>query len=279
MQKALRTSAALAVILLLGFSLTSAQDDTENEKFPKGKSDETVVLSGTTELVTLSELVQLYSEHSQRPVMYDPKRVAGQVSITAPTDGMEVAPRGVLLSALAEFRMTLVAYGEFDKIIPAAEAITMCPTADIDNLDEYHPNEYVRIFYTSQKMEANALRGALQNLTTRQGGVVNPIAGSNTLIIGDFVANIRQIVAMLKSLEQQAQPSTPDLRNRLTSKVIELKHQDGDSLGNTIDTATTIGRMTVGWTKDRKTLILTGTQDEVNRVAEVIKLLDKPSGE
>jgi type II secretory pathway component GspD/PulD (secretin) len=199
-----RLLVAICVVAVCAFAGAGAQEDGSDQGSIRTSADGSELeMKGMVADTSLSELVRLYSEDSGRAVMYDPRRVTGSISVVAPARGTTVAPRDLLQSALAEFRLVLVSDGVFDKIIPAAEAVTMCDSVTVEELENRSPVEYVRVLIVLKTADANAVRGAVQNLTTRQGGVVNPIPGRNALIIADTVKNVRSIVELIKVFENE----------------------------------------------------------------------------
>ena len=182
---------------------------------PAGDENEPVLtLHGVMEDIPLSEMIQLTAEYQKIKFLYDPRKLQGAVTIVAPREGVEVpqtAMFSVLQTFLKQFRLILAPFGEdteqsvkFYEIIPAAEAITQSKDVILlDNLNEWTDTtaDFVTLVVNLKYAEANAVRGALQNLTTRQGGVVNPInnwdatihlvmnADTNSLIYPDLAAN------------------------------------------------------------------------------------------
>ncbi|MBZ0135472.1 MAG: type II secretion system secretin GspD [Planctomycetes bacterium] len=197
-------------------------------------------LRGIMEDIPLGEMIQLTAEYQKIKFLYDPKRVTGNVTIVAPREGVPVPPTAmfsVLQTFLKQFRLILAPFGEdtaqsvrFYEIIPAAEAITQ--SKDVILLDDLATwtdttADFVTLVVNLKYAEANAVRGALQNLTTRQGGVVNPIAGINSLIIADYSYNIRRLAQIINLMDQP--PRSPRL------EVINVDNIDAEELATAVN--------------------------------------------
>ncbi len=274
MHKLLQTGAALAVILLLGLTVSGAQEDAD-DGLETNESDELLLSSGMED-IPLSEMIQLYSEYSGRAVMYDSSRIDGSVSVVAPRDGVNVTAEDALRSALSEFRIALVSDGVFDRVVPATEALTMAETVDRSELSELPAMKFVRIAYPLTYNDANAVRGAIQNLMSRHGGVVSPVQGSNALVISDFVANTREILALLDKLEAVSAD---------VSRIVVLENTSFDQINAVIHSVVRPpdqGRQRhesyprISSMEDMRTLVVTGKVAEVERIVGVIKQLDQP---
>jgi type II secretory pathway component GspD/PulD (secretin) len=262
-----RLVAACLVLALLCVDGSSAQD----EKVP----GDAKTLRMKTEEVTLAELIVFYTTESGRTIVYDPKKIAGTLSFRSPLRGADTTAENMLRAALAEYRLTLVPRGEFDAIIPAAEAITECNTVAISDLEKLPPLAYARIVYHLKNSDANAVRGALQNLTTRQGGVVNPVVsqpgsgGTNAIIVCDYVENLRELLKVLDDIDNTV---------ARVSKVLTLKHTKSGDIESAVVSAA--GKeVAVGVHANERMFVLTGKRDDVDRVASVIEQLDVKLGD
>jgi general secretion pathway protein D len=225
----------LMVCLAIGAGALNAQPAPDDDQDPP-----VMLLRGVMEDIPLSEMIQLTAEYQKIKFLYDPKRVTGTVTIVAPREGVPVPPTAmfsVLQTFLKQFRMILAPFGEdttqsvrFYEIIPAAEAITQ--SKDVLLLDDLATwtdttADFVTLVVNLKYAEANAVRGALQNLTTRQGGVVNPIVGINSLIIADYSYNIRRLAQIINLMDQP--PRSPRL------EVININHIDADELAGAVN--------------------------------------------
>lgn len=262
-----RLVAACLVLVLLFAAGSSAQD----EKAP----GDAKTLRMKTEEVSLAELIVFYTTESGRTIVYDPKKVAGTLSFRSPLRGADTTAENMLRAALAEYRLTLIPRGEFDAIIPASEAITECNTVAISDLEKLPPLAYARIVYHLKNSDANAVRGALQNLTTRQGGVVNPVVsqpgsgGTNAIIICDYVENLRELIKVLDDIDNTVAK---------VSKVLTLSNTKTSDIEAAVLSAA--GKdVSVGIHTNARMIVLTGKRDEVDRVAAVIDQLDVKLGD
>lgn len=257
-----------AAMLMLGICLTvatAAQDEGGSIE----RLEPTQLVKGRLDRVTLDELITMYTAESNRTVVYDPKKLSGEVTFRSSLKGVGTTADAMLRTALLEFRLTIVSQGEFDKIVPMAEAITYCKTVALDQLDEIPDLHFARIVYSLKNNDPNAVRGAIQNLTSRQGGVVNPIIsrkeqGSNTVIICDLAENLREIVKLLDEV---------DRTTALVSQVITLKNVKASQIRMAVNSAA-LEDVSVGVPESDKIIVLTGYQSNVDRVAAVVAALD-----
>lgn len=215
----------------------------------------------------LEELILLYTNESKRSVVFDKRRIQGSISVRLPFSGSPATAEDLLRAALVEFRLGLVSNGNFDTIIPISEACTQCETVSRDELADLPALRYVRIVYECKNVNSNSLRGAIQNLTTRQGGVVNPVMSrseSGALIISDFASNLIQILETLDEIESF---------HETVSTIVTLKNVKATDIEGAVLSAA--GKdVSVGWTTNEKTAVLTGLKSNVKRIAEVVEALD-----
>ncbi|MCF6228852.1 MAG: hypothetical protein L3J82_09385 [Planctomycetes bacterium] len=224
----------MAVALLCG-SL-SAQGGLE-VKTEGGKT----TLSGDLTDIPLEDLIRLACEQQKIRIIYDPKKVTGTVTFLAPKGGFEVS-NGALFSllqlGLKQFRLTtLTPFGtdsgqstKIYEITPASEAITTnTPVIFLEDIDDWTDttDQYITLVANLKYAEANSVRGALQNMTSRQGGQVNPVAGVNVLLISDYADNIRRLAKIIKTLD------VPNTAPKL--EYIELAHAAPESVANEIN--------------------------------------------
>ncbi|MCA8915700.1 MAG: type II secretion system secretin GspD [Planctomycetes bacterium] len=228
------------LLLLISLALGASAINAQPAPAPAAGDEPVLLLRGVMEDIPLSEMIQLTAEYQKIKFLYDPKKLSGNVTIVAPREGVPVPPTAmfsVLQTFLKQFRLILAPFGEdsqqsvkFYEIIPAAEAITQSNNVVLlDNLAEWTDTtaDFVTLVVNLKYAEANAVRGALQNLTTRQGGVVNPIAGINSLIIADYSYNIRRLAQIIQLMDQP--PRSPRL------EVINIDNIDAADLVDSVN--------------------------------------------
>lgn len=216
----------LLVILLLALGASSLRAQNQ---------DGALVLSGNLNDIPLEEMIRATAEYQKIKFLYDPKKVVGTVTIVAPREGFRVPPTAmfsVLQTFLKQYKLILSPFGvdsqqsvRFYEIIPAVEAITQSENVvELSNLENWTDTtaDFVTLVVNLKYAEANSVRGALQNLTARQGGQVNPIPGINSLIIADYSYNIRRLAQIIKLMDQP--PRSPRL------EVINVNHLDAEEL-------------------------------------------------
>lgn len=224
----------LMLVLLTGAAALHAQDE------PEGSEDE-LTFRGIYEDIPLTEMIQYTAEYQGIKFLYDRARVGTHtVTIVAPSEGFTV-PRTAMFSVLQTFlkqhRLILAPFGEdsedsvrFYEIIAATEAITQSPeVVFMKDLEDWTDTtaDFVTLVVNLEYADANAVRGALQNLTSRQGGVVNPIPGINSLIIADYSYNIRRLAQIISLMDQP--PRSPRL------EVINVDNIDAEELANSVN--------------------------------------------
>ncbi|MCA8946737.1 MAG: hypothetical protein KDB29_10960, partial [Planctomycetes bacterium] len=227
------------ILLLVCFVFGAVALNAQPAPDPTEENPE-LVLHGVMEDIPLSEMIQLTAEYQKIKFLYDPRKLQGTVTIVAPREGVRVpqtAMFSVLQTFLKQFRLILAPFGEdsadsvkFFEIIPAAEAITQSNNVVLlDNLAEWTDTtaDFVTLVVNLKYADANAVRGALQNLTTRQGGVVNPIQGINSLIIADYSYNIRRLAQIIQLMDQP--PRSPRL------EVININNIDAEELVTSVN--------------------------------------------
>ena len=223
----------MAIALLCG-SL-SAQDGLETKK----DGDKTRLTGKLTD-IPIEDLIRMTCDMQHIRVIYDPKKVRGNVTFLAPRGELDV-PNGAFFSllqlSLKQFRMCLIPTGEDSKqsikiyeIVPANEAVTTAhPVIFMDDIESWEDTTYqfMTMVVNLKHADANSVRGALQNLPTRQGGQVNPIAGINSLIICDYSDNIRRMAKIIKLLDVPA--AQPKL------ELLKLVHADPETIAQEIN--------------------------------------------
>lgn len=159
--------------------------------------------------VSISDLVALYASCRDSLVVYDPKKLSGTTSFSGPesTDLKGDAIDMFVANSLADYRMSLTRSGKGQfRIIPAVESVTNAPVIEADELDSIPDWQWITLMIRPDSTEANVLRGALQNLTTRQGGVINPVSGVNALLLCDRGDRVKEIYALVKKLDEVNTP-------------------------------------------------------------------------
>ena len=221
----------LLLLSLFAFGATTLQaQDAEPEPKPN-----VIKLSGKLTDIPIEDIIRMTSEQQKYRFLYDPKKVTGTVTIMAPREGFEIPQNAwfsVLQTFLKQFRLILSPFGQdssesvrFYEIIPANEAITQSEKVlFFENIDDWDDTsaDFVTLVVNLKYADANSVRGALQNLTTRNGGQVNPIAGINSLIIADYSYNIRRLAQIIKLMDQP--PRSPRL------EVINIDNIDAEEL-------------------------------------------------
>ncbi len=272
--KAIRNlTVGLAVVGLLGL-ISSAQPASEDqEEAPLAKAGgETVTLEGGQN-VSLGELLQKWVEATGEKLIYDPRKVQGDIFLHAPKAGAQMSISDLLNVALGQYRLCLIKTGEFYEILPTAEASTSARRVTLEELAKAPAGEFVCVLVPLVNCEGNAMRGATQNLMSRQGGMCTPIGSgfrpsANTLLLCDTAGNLKRVVAMIQELD-----ATPVS----TTVVLRLSHARVEDIQPALASAGEVaGELSVRVlaVPASNQLIMTGPPGSVERLRHVVVALD-----
>jgi hypothetical protein len=134
--------------------------------------------------------------------------VNGSFTVSGPLDGFTIKPdevRMLLQNALEEQRLCYVKKGPVWAIIPSVEAATLAPHLALDELAEADSAQWAVVNVHLRHLDPVEATGALRNLTSRQGGLVNPVK-PNTLLICDRVDRLREVVKTVQAMDEAATP-------------------------------------------------------------------------
>ncbi|MBZ0136648.1 MAG: hypothetical protein K8I27_09775 [Planctomycetes bacterium] len=200
----------LPALLVVAISAVLVGAQPEQPKPPieatQNESGEWVWTLASEGEVPVTDLLSMYASCRESLVVYDPRKIVGITSFTGP-ESTELTGDAIdmfVANSLGDFRLCLTRSGEGQfRIIPAAEAVTNAPVVEIVNLESTPDWQWITVVMKPENAEVNALRGALQNLTTRQGGVVNPVAGSNALLVCDRADRVKDLYALALKLDEE----------------------------------------------------------------------------
>lgn len=270
MSKAYRLALACLIICVFGLVAGDAQRARPDPKLPPPDADGYFPIKGTVEDIPFSELIAAHVETSGKLLVYDPKRIQGSVTVTAPKEGRVEKPENLLRIALVQWRLVMITTGDFEQIIPLAEAITAAQSVTREELSTVPDFAYVSLTYHLKNADPNTVRVSLQSMTTRPGvGSVLMVGereptGVNALIICDFAYNLRNLVTTLDQLDSEiAKEST----------VIKLQHVKVEEIASALESAAGSG-MSVGFDAANNRVVLTGTELHIKRMAALVAALD-----
>ncbi|MCB9894121.1 MAG: hypothetical protein H6839_06725 [Planctomycetes bacterium] len=216
-------AAAIAVVIAISFvsaQPASGKTSIAAEKGPDGVWTWTLPAEGK---VNVGNLLAMYGSCREVTLIFDPKKLAGEIEYNT-TEATTLSGDQIdmfVSNTLAEFRMCLMDSGGSQvRVIPAAESITMASVVTEEQLESIPDWQWITVRFQAEYAEANQLRGALQNLTTRQGGVVNPISGSNSLLICDRADRVKLMCATCREIDNEIKP---DIRSHVVPAAIELE--------------------------------------------------------
>ncbi len=255
-------------------------------------------ISGDMKDIPVEEMIKWTAEYQKLKFLYQPAQIAAfKVSIMSPTTGFDIPDTAffsVLQTFLKQFKLILSPFGQdtdqsvrFYEIMQAQEAITQSENVvfmdDIAKWTDTSAN-FVTMVVNLKYADANAVRAALQNLMSRQGGSVNPIQGINSLILADYSYNIRRLAQIVQLMDQP--PRSPRL------EVVNIDHIDAEELVQSLNNLLTQrralqqGRQARPGSPDDETLVsvevapyvnaimVTGFDSGIELVRELVSKLD-----
>jgi general secretion pathway protein D len=196
---------------------------------------EPFLLRGMYEDIQLLDIIQITADYQDIKFLFQPAQVRQTVTIVAPNEGFTIPPTAwfsVLQAFLKQYRLILTPFGEdteqsvrFYEIIPAVEAMRQSERVIfLDDMSDWTDTsaDFVTLVVNLKYADANNVMGALRNLATQQGGLVQPIQGINSLIVADYSYNIRRLAQIIQLMDQP--PRSPRL------EVINVDHIDAEEL-------------------------------------------------
>ena len=200
-------AASMLLALLAAPAFAQKTSLLSTSKDDKGVVTWKLAYSGDLELTFM---LDTYAETRGMRIQYDPRKVPGGVRASVPSAGMDLTGEQIDLfvqGMLGEYRLMLSGIGtNTGTIVPMAEGTTVARTVDGDSLQKANAAEWVNCVYNPVYIDSNSLRGALQNLTSRQGGAVMPTAMGG-LIISDRCDRVRELYKAAQGMDKPG-PST-----------------------------------------------------------------------
>ncbi|MBP9892805.1 MAG: hypothetical protein KBG84_12955 [Planctomycetes bacterium] len=161
-------------------------------------------LRGQVEL-PLAELISAWVRATGTPVPVNVRALAYTCSYQAPQGGVTLTGDAItdfVSDMLAQVRLALVGFSSGRaQIVQSAEAATLAQVVDRAELAKAPASEWVTCCLMFRYAEPNAVRAALQNLVSRQGGLVAPVSGANGLLITDRADRVRQMAKLAETLD------------------------------------------------------------------------------
>ncbi|CAG0971056.1 hypothetical protein PLCT2_01353 [Planctomycetaceae bacterium] len=205
----MKTRVILSGLLLLLLGVMSSAQAKPDVK-PEAKEGEKAKLTLTGEMrnIPVEELIRWWCEYEKVQVMYQPAQIASfKVSLLAPTSGTEIPSdkfAQLVSDALEQFKLVIVEISENRySIIQATEAITLAPIVDVATARKTPGWKWISVSLPVRHGDPNAMRAALQNVMSRQGGWVNPIAQPPALLVGDRADRLQRIINVVEALEAE----------------------------------------------------------------------------
>ena len=166
------------------------------------------VLRGQLE-IPVAELVEAWVRATGTPVPFMPRQVNFSASYLAPPSGITLVGDAItdfVADMLAQLRLVLVGFSSGRaQIVQSAEAAMFAQVVSRAELEKAPASEWVTFCVMLRYAEPNAMRAALQSLVSRQGGMVNPVQGSNGLLITDRADRVRQMAKLSDTLDSAGQ--------------------------------------------------------------------------
>jgi type II secretory pathway component GspD/PulD (secretin) len=255
------TACALLAVFALTATLAQSDDTPEADGLYRGYHPD----------VQLTDLVAKYSDETGRTVLYQPQQVRHTVTLVAPSKGAEHSAHSVLQTALSQFRMVMIDRGGVDVIVPAVEALReSTPVLDDEGLAEADPMTFASMIVRLSHVDANNAMGLLRNFVTQQGGTIQPVklheGDRGTLLIVDYVHNLRKIAAMIRELDRPSDRAVFRL---------EVMHADLSEVGNALAKVMGPADVRVARVSSARSLVLSGPPEAVRRAVQLANELDQ----
>lgn len=205
----MKTRTFVAGLLLLVLGVTSlGQDKPVVKPEAKDGAEAKLTLSGDMRNIPVEELIKWWCEYQKVTVMYQPTQIASfKVTLMAPTGGTDIPSNrfGYLVSdAIEQFKLCIVEVSENRyTIVPATEACTQAPIVDIEAARKTPGWRWVTVRIPLRFSDPNAVRAALQNLMSRQGGSVNPIQQPQFLLACDRADRLQRVIDACEAFEAE----------------------------------------------------------------------------
>lgn len=237
------------------------------------KPDErALVLRGVTENIPLADMVQMTAEYNGLTFVYSSRTLAGEASVMTPREGVTIGPAKMLemlQDMLAQSRFAAVKNGETWSIGPMVETCTYAQIVTEEELDGIDPGLYVGVVMQLHNLDSNVVTSNLRNLTSRQGGMVQPIAGPESfVVIADRAGRVKELAKYVRDLDNSM--ATTTRKHLLPPGADAVRWQSAVQ-------QLLAGNPQHGWgiaaTPDGKSLLVRGTEDIHNEVKQAIESL------
>lgn len=192
-----------ALLLLVPATMFSGAQEKPN--------DEALKVSSVTENIPVADMIQLTAEYQKLSFLYNSKSVTGEVAIVAPRAGFSMPKDrmfATLQDMLAQFRYCAVSHGGTWVIVPMPEVCTYAPIVTDTELSTQDDAAWVTVVAPLENAHAALVAGALRNVTSRQGGMIQPIQGSNSVLICDRCDRVREIIKLVRQADESARLTT-----------------------------------------------------------------------
>lgn len=175
-------------------------------------AEDGMALKGRMHGIPVADAIELTAEYNKLVFMHDPRTVSGEVSLAAPRDGFTLSRArmlSMLQDMLAQSRWAAVRNGETWSIVPMAEARTYAQIVTEEELASVDPGLYVAVVMQTRNVDANVVTGCLRNLTSRQGGMVQPLQGPESfVVIADRATRVKELARFVRDLDNSMAATT-----------------------------------------------------------------------
>lgn len=159
--------------------------------------------------IPYSDLLQKYSQDRKLVILYSPQWLRGEYKWSAERDGQILRGHEIDLfvaDALEHNKFALAPIASGWNVVPGVEVITRAPVLSEAELAIANPAHWASVRITLRNTDANVMTGILRIEVLPQGGAVQPVPGTGTLLICNRVDRLRVLTEKVRKLDDDAQP-------------------------------------------------------------------------
>jgi type II secretory pathway component GspD/PulD (secretin) len=259
MSRLATTLTACALLAIFAFTASTAEDlDVD----PFGDA--------STELITyeLQDLLDKYVQESGRSILFTPASVRHQLTVRAPK-GSDHSAETLLRHALAQFRLALVAEGDFEVVMPLVEARrrALHLALDSEELATVHPMTYVSVVVPLRHADPNTLYPVVREAVAAAGsGLALPVDGGiRAVLISDYAYRVPRLLRIVAELDK---PRPFD------AATVKLTHGDVTEIMDALTTTFAMEGLNAAQIGSADSVVVSGPPEVVRQAVQLVNELD-----